>query len=245
MMKNIVLVGVVATLMVAVLATPALAEVVRDHRHDGSSSNSSVGGIADPPPVVRDPGKDTNQGIIIDPVRPPADDNADAPKDQKTTTAPNDAPGQLANNGGEIHGCPYSYNYEPDMLGGVCFPSINDLNFYPVLFGQKPWPKTVGAGVSMLGGVPGDLFQLIGVSWGAGGAGLDGVLSNWGDQIGGPAGDTVKVLGTIVSTPIEVAGAAWEGLGKVVEDTSGLVGATVNGVVSTAEDAWDEVSSWF
>jgi hypothetical protein len=90
-MKNIVLMGVAATVMVTALATPVMAEKVRDHR-DNDASN--VGIIADP---VRDPSKDNNrdiivdpgrdpgkgnESIIVDPVRDPGDNAEDAPETQ-------------------------------------------------------------------------------------------------------------------------------------------------------------------
>ena len=110
-MMNIVLMGVLATVMLAGLTAPAVAEELRDHRDDSGSSD--VGMIADPvrdsgkdanegivvtDPVNKDPGKDSpgiivdpvrepakgNEGIIVDPVRDTGDNAEDAPKTQGT-----------------------------------------------------------------------------------------------------------------------------------------------------------------
>jgi hypothetical protein len=156
-------------------------------------------------------------------------------------TSNSDNPGS-----GELHGCPFDYYY--DVKHGICLPSNKDMGFFGMLPGGYglllPGPQSPGDyvsyGVDTLGGG----LQVLGAGAIAGSEELGDILSNWGDQVGGPFGWGAELLGATISDAGGMAGAILEVGGQVVNDVGDAAGDVIDDVGSAAEDVWDDVTGW-
>jgi hypothetical protein len=146
-------------------------------------------------------------------------------------------------------GCGFGLEYDEDL--DVCVPSDDQFDFFPVLFGEEPLPDTAGGYLALPGEAAGDVVLGLGGGISAGGAyvekaldwyGEDGGPIGWGFQgLGSTIGFATETAGTIVSGAGEVVGGVSEGVGDAVDTVGDAVGA----VGDAAEDAWDEISSWW
>jgi uncharacterized membrane protein len=149
--------------------------------------------------------------------------------------------GQTANSG-TVYGCPYNYDYKDELDG--CFPSNEDLGFYSVLNGDKPFPTTLGGGIGFGLSLPGDMLQVLG-------SGLDGGLDYLGDTLadfgegGGPIGWGIQGLGYTIGFSGDAAGAIMEGAGQVANAVADGAGDVVDAIGGAAQGAVDEIGSWF
>jgi hypothetical protein len=160
---------------------------------------------------------------------------------QKAATASDEA-GQLADSG-TIHGCPYDYDYDEEL--DICAPGDGSFAFWPVVFGDKPWPGSAGGYVGLAGGFVQDSLTAAGVGLQLGlGHYVEDALVDFGDG-GGPIGWGIQGLGYTLGFAGDAAGVLVEGAGQVVGAVADGVGDVVDDIGSAAEDAWDEVSSWF
>jgi hypothetical protein len=146
--------------------------------------------------------------------------------------------------GATVYGCPGGYEY--DKKADMCLPdSFGFLG--PLLFPEDgQGSDSVGEGIAWFGHFPADLLKITGAG---GGLMLDyyigETLSSWGEEIGGPLGWTLEGLGAVSSFTGEVFNGVVGGLGQVVGYASDGVGEVIDSVADAAEDAWDEISSWF
>ncbi len=131
--------------------------------------------------------------------------------------------------GGEIHGCPFNYEYSDDL--GTCFPSGSDLGFYPVLDGSKPFPTTLGGVIGFVGNSPGDILQVGGPLISSGAESLGDTLVNFGDG-GGPIGWGIQGLGYTVGFAGDTVGGLAQGAGAIIDIVSGGVGAVIDDIGS-------------
>lgn len=160
---------------------------------------------------------------------------------QKPVSASDEA-GQIANSG-TIYGCPYDYEYDEEY--DTCLPTSESFGFWPVIMGEKPWPDSPGGYVGLLGAFGEDGLEAVGVGIQIGlGHYIGDTLVDFGEG-GGPIGWGIQGLGYTLGFTGDAAGVLVEGAGEIVGAVSDGVGEVIDGIGNAAEDAWDEVTSWF
>jgi hypothetical protein len=131
----------------------------------------------------------------------------------------------------DVHSCPYAdYNYDSDL--NTC---IAPVEWVDTLGGDRPWPKSVGGYVGLVGHLPGDFLQgatnitqiglhAIGdnlVDFGEGGGPI-----GWGIQgVGYTLGFAGDAAGTIVGGAAEVVDAVAYGVGDAVDAVGDAIGS--------------------
>jgi hypothetical protein len=163
-----------------------------------------------------------------------------APKE--TVSIPADEAGQAANSGTTYDDtCAYD-DYYFDEQTEMCWP--NGM-FLGVLFGDEPWPESAGGYVSLLGDFVQDPLVGLGLTLQAGlGHYVEDALVEWGEA-NGLIGLPAQGLGYTIGFLGDAAGTLVEGIGQVVGGATDVVGEVADGIGNAAEDAWDEVASWF
>jgi hypothetical protein len=158
----------------------------------------------------------------------------------KAVSAP-DAAGQTANSAPDIYGCAYDDYYYDEELD-MCWPIGPALG---VLFGDDPWPESAGGYVGLAGDFVEDPLTGVGLILQAGlGHYVGDTLVEFGEG-GGPIGWGIQGLGYAIGFGGDVGGALVVGVGEAVGAVADGVGEVVDAVGDAAEDAWDEVTSWF
>jgi len=139
-----------------------------------------------------------------------------------------------------VYGCPGGYEYDEDA--DTCLP--DSFGFFDPLFGETTL-DSVGELVGWYGNFPADFLKVTGAGMGLLLDDIGETLSNWGEEIGGPLGWPLEGLGAVSSFTGQVFSGVVGGLGQVVGYASDGVGEVIDAIGNAAEDAWDEVSSWF
>jgi uncharacterized membrane protein len=190
---------------------------------------------------VKDSAANTSNSDKDKPLKDPGIRQCDLTPPGCSASDNSDKDGQTANSG-TVYGCPYNYDYKDELDG--CFPSKDDLGFFPVLNGDKPFPTTLGGGIGLGLSLPGDMLQVLG-------SGLDGGLDYLGDTLadfgegGGPIGWGIQGLGYTIGFSGDAAGAIMEGAGQVANAVADGAGDVVDAIGGAAQGAVDEIGSWF
>jgi hypothetical protein len=193
--------------------------VVRDHR-DGSSKDEEAASA---------PG-----GVKVGVNNP----SATAPKE--AVGAPADEAGQAANSGFTYDVCWYDDSYYDEELG-MCVP---EGMFLGVLFGEEPWPDSVGGYVGLLGDLVEDPLKGLGFSLQAGLGYAGDTLVEFGED-GGPIGWVIQGVGYGLGFTGEVASPLLDHVGHAVGAAADGVGEVVDAIGDAAGAAYDEIASWF
>jgi hypothetical protein len=245
------------------------APIVRDHRDDGSSTIEEEEepykdpGIrqCDITPVEcedtdesRDDHDDGNSSAHPDanepnPVEEESEGKASALGAVKAGTlkplsAPADEAGQTADSG--INGddtCPFDgYMYIEEL--DVCTPASDSDYVLSTIFGDTPWPDSLGGYLGLAGDLVEDPLLGAGVLSDAGLGYVGDALVEFGDT-GNFVGWPFQGLGYTLGFLGDVSGALGTGLGEAAGAVADGVGEVVDAIGDAAEDAWDEVTSWF
>ena len=167
------------------------------------------------------------------------ENDASAPKE--VVSAPDEA-GQLANSP-TTTGCPFDYEYDEEV--DRCLPGPTDYGFGGILLGALPWPDSAGGYVALPGNAVADALLSLGVSAQVViGYGIGDTLVDFGEG-GGPIGWGIQGLGYTIGFGADAVGVIVQTVGEAVGAVSDTVGEVIDGIGDAAEDAWDEVSSWF
>ena len=200
--------------------------VVRDHRDGDGSKDDEEAASA--------PG-----GVKVGENNP----SASAPKEEEAVSgaAPADEAGQQEANGETIiGGCAYDdYDYAEEI--DACLPKVP---FFEVVFGDAPWPDSVGGYVGLLGQLAGDAGTGAGFIVDQGLGYLGDAMVEFG-QDGGPIGWAIQGTGYTLGFLGEAGGVVVSGVGQGVDAVVEGVGEAVDAIGDAAGDAWDEVTSWF
>ncbi len=131
---------------------------------------------------------------------------------------------------------------QADEETAMCWP--NGM-FLGVIFGEEPWPDSMGGYVELLGDVVEDPLTGLGL-------GIQLGLSHYlGDSLieFGETGDLIGLpfqgLGYKIGFGGDAAGAMLGGLGEAVDGATDVVGEVVDVIGEVVEDAWDGFTSWF
>jgi hypothetical protein len=105
----------------------------------------------------------------------------------------------------------------------------------------------VGGYVGLVGDLVSDLFTGAGLGFLQLGLGHDyaDTLVAFGESLGSVVGWPVQGLGYALGFTGEAAGVLVQGVGQAVDSAVEGVGEVVDAIGDAAEDAWDEVTSWF
>ena len=233
--------------------------IIRDHRDDSSSTVEEEEPYKNPgirqcdiTPPYCDDAEDQEEEPYKDPgirqcdITPPYCEDIDEQEEPEgETDASATAQAGQTSDSGTVYGCAFD-DYVYDEEFDTCVPTSESFGFFPVLSGEKPWPDSAGGYVGLLGDFVSDL------SIGAGAGFLQIGLGHYvGDTLvefgegGGPIGWAIQGLGYTIGFTGDAAGVLVEGLGQVVGGAADVVGEVVDGIGNAAEDAWDEVTSWF
>lgn len=249
---------VAAAMVMVSLAAPAMAEeVVRDHRDVSSGKAQPIvrdhrDGNEEAGPVIRDHRDDSSNTVDEEePYKDPGIRQCDLtpvpcvythgigePEGEADASA---QAGQTADSGTVYDVCAYD-DYYYDQETDMCWPNVM---FLGVLFGDEPWPESVGGYVGLLGDFVEDPLTGLGLSIQLGLSHYIGdALIEFGDT-GNIIGWPFQGLGYTIGFLGDAAGTVLGGLGEAIGGATDVVGEVVDGIEDAAEDAWDEVTSWF
>ena len=148
--------------------------------------------------------------------------------------------GQTANGGTIYGGCAYEdYEYAEEI--DACLPKEP---FFGVLFGDAPWPDSVGGYVGLLGQFVGDVGTGAGFIVDQGLGYVGDTLVEFGEG-GGPIGWAIQGAGYTLGFLGEAGGVVVTGVGQGVDALVEGVGEAVDAIGEAAGAVWDEVSSWW
>jgi hypothetical protein len=171
-----------------------------------------------------------------------AQEENDASVDPKeAVSAPADEAGQAADSG-TIHGCPFDYDYHEEI--DVCLPPEGDYEIFETIFGDTPWPDSVGGYVGLLGDLVEDPTVGVGTFVQLGLGYVEEALLWYGED-GGPIGWGIQGVGYALGFTGDAAGAVIGGVGEAVGAVADGVGEAIDAVGDAAGSVYDEVSSWF
>ena len=235
---------------------PACDKKNNEHSQDSNDSQDDQGSNSGARPDAKDPNPGEEEassapgavkaGEVPGAITKSALENA-ASDPKEAVSAPDEA-GQIANSGQlatspTTYGCPFNYEYLEEV--DACVPTPTDYGFGGVLTGHLPWPDSVGGYVGLVGNAGADALLSVGVA-------VQVVIGHYvGDTLvdfgegGGPIGWGIQGLGYTIGYTADAVGVIVQTVGEAVGAVSDTVGEVIDGIGDAAEDAWDEVSSWF
>ncbi len=168
-------------------------------------------------------------------------EDTDESRDEEQANSSGTAEAGQTANGGTIHGgCAYEdYDYVEEV--DACIPKVP---FFEVVFGNAPWPDSVGGYVGLLGQFVGDVGTGAGFIVDQGLGYLGDTLVEFGEG-GGPIGWAIQGVGYTLGFLGEAGGVVVSGVGQGVDAVVEGVGEAVDAIGDAAGAAYDEIASWF
>jgi hypothetical protein len=180
-------------------------------------------------------------GIRLCDITPVECEDTDESRDEEQANSSGTAEAGQTANGGTIHGgCAYEdYDYVEEV--DACIPKVP---FFEVVFGNAPWPDSVGGYVGLLGQFVGDVGTGAGFIVDQGLGYLGDTLVEFGEG-GGPIGWAIQGVGYTLGFLGEAGGVVVSGVGQGVDAVVEGVGEAVDAIGDAAGAAYDEIASWF